>query len=134
MSHYSLLRRIKSGPKGYDGRASDADLRDAVLEHLRVICTTRRGTMPVCPDYGVCDLTELLDASDDGIAEMTRAIKETIDKYEPRLTNVRVTRDRSNEANALLRFEITAQLVGPNWKSPVMFETTVDATRRVKVR
>src|SRR5512145_2325013 len=132
MAHDSLLRRVKRGRLGDSRRVTEADIRDSVLDHLKIICSTRQGTMVTCGDYGVCDVSELLHAFPDAIADMARSIKHTIATYEPRLTNVRIRHIPSEDLT--LRFEITAQLVGPAGKSSVAFETTVDAARRVSVR
>lgn len=135
MSQKSLLLRVKEGDLAEGGRSTDADLRNSVLEHLKIMCATRRGTMATCPDYGICDVSELIHGSEEATSEMEQSIKHTIQKYEPRLANVRVRFDSQHlEHSFTMRFEITAQLVGPAGKSPVTFETTVDATRRIHVR
>lgn len=132
MATNGLLRRVKAGSRGDNRRTTDLDIRESVLEHLRIMCTTRQGTMSTCADFGVCDVSELLHAFPDAIADMARSIRHTILTYEPRLANVRVRHIPAEDLT--LRFEITAQLVGQTGKSPVAFETTVDAARRVNVR
>lgn len=132
MANDSLLRRVKRGTTSGNRRATEAELRDAVLDHLRIMCSTRQGTMVTCADFGVCDVSELLHAFPDAIADMARSIRHTITTYEPRLASVRVRHVPTEDLT--LRFEITAQLVGQTGKSPVAFETTVDAARRVSVR
>jgi len=131
MARNSLLRRVKLG-QADNRRATDADIRDSVLEHLRVMCSTRQATMTTCPDFGVCDVSEMLHAFPDAIADMARSIRHTIQTYEPRLANVRIRHIPTEDMT--LRFEITAQLAGQAGKSAVSFETSVDATRRVSVR
>jgi type VI secretion system protein len=129
----SLLARIRH-PETTGGRrqATEEDTRRSVLEHLRAMCTTRHGTMVTQPDYGVADVSEMIHAFPDAIAEMARSIRHTIQMYEPRLMNVRVKHIPSEDMT--LRYELTAQLVTGSSKVPVAFETTIDPSRRIVVR
>src|SRR5687767_11073567 len=91
MAGSSLLQRI-SHPEFATARSgrSEAQLRDAVLQNLRSICTTLQGTVPACPDYGIVCVSELVHAFPDAAAMVARSLKQAIQTYEPRLTNVRV--------------------------------------------
>lgn len=111
---------------------SDQETRDSVLEHLRVMCETRAGTMVTCPDYGTATVSEMVHSFPDAIAAMARAIKNTIKEYEPRLTNVEITHIPAEDLT--LRYEISAYLVGDGSKVPVQFETSLDSSRRLRVR
>ena len=130
----SLLARIrKPDPVGSGRRqATEEETRRSVLDHLRAMCTTRHGTMTTLPDYGVADVSEMIHAFPDAIAEMARSIRHTIQMYEPRLTNVRIKHIPADDLT--LRYELTAQLVTGNAKIPVEFETTIDPSRRIVVR
>ena len=129
----SLLARIRHPETaGARRQATEEDTRRSVLEHLRAMCTTRHGTMVTQPDYGVADVSEMIHAFPDAIAEMARSIRHTIQVYEPRLTNVRVKHIPSEDMT--LRYELTAQLVTGTSKVPVEFETTIDPSRRIAVR
>ena len=129
----SLLARIRNPEVvGARRQATEEDTRRSVLEHLRAMCTTRHGTMVTQPDYGVADVSEMIHAFPDAIAEMARSIRHTIQAYEPRLTNVRVKHIPSEDMT--LRYELTAQLVTGASKVPVQFETTIDPSRRIVVR
>ena len=130
---HSLLTRIRRPEFAVARRSiSDAETRDSVLAHLKVICETRAGTMLSCPDYGTATVSEMVHAFPDAIAEMARAIRTTIQTYEPRLTNVKLTHVPA--ADLTLRYEITAFLVADGGKVPVQFETSLDETRRITVR
>ena len=130
---HSLLTRIRRPEYAVARRSiSDAETRDSVLAHLKVICETRAGTMLSCPDYGTATVSEMVHAFPDAIAEMARAIRATIQNYEPRLANVKLTHVPA--ADLTLRYEITAFLVADGAKVPVQFETRLDETRRITVR
>src|SRR5262245_16466048 len=109
MAGRGLLSRIGGGgapPK------SDEDA-DSILDHLRVLLNSRRGEAPTVPDYGVPDITDLVHTLPSVIAGLTRALRDTILAYEPRLKNVNVRNVESDEP-LVLRFEITARLVEGN--------------------
>lgn len=129
----SLLMRIEHPELETTRRSfTDRELRDNVLQHLRMMCTTRQGTMLTCTDYGVANVTEMVHAFPDAIALMARSIRHTIATYEPRLTNVQVRHVPSEDMT--LRYEITAQLLSDGHKAPVKFETSIDTSRRVTLR
>jgi len=64
------------------------DTATAVGEHLRQMLTTRTGSSLTCPDYGVPDITHLLHDMTEAVKETIRAVKHSIQLYEPRLKNV----------------------------------------------
>jgi len=130
---HSLLTRIRRPEYAVARRSiSDTETRESVLAHLKVICETRAGTMLSCPDYGTATVSEMVHSFPDAIAEMARAIRTTIQTYEPRLANVKLTHVPATDLT--LRYEITAYLVIDGAKVPVQFETSLDETRRITVR
>jgi type VI secretion system protein len=130
---HSLLTRIRKPEFAVARRAiSDVETRDSVLRHLKMICETRAGTMLTCPDYGTATVSEMVHAFPDAIADMRKAIYNTIQAYEPRLQNVKIVHIPAEDLT--LRYEITAYLVGDTTKVPVQFETSFDESRRLTVR
>ena len=96
------------------------------------MCVTRQGTMLTCPEYGIVDVSEMLHDFPDAIADMARAIKNTIQRYEPRLTNVRVRHLRTETMT--LYYEISADLRRDLGQESIQFQTSVEASRKVSVR
>ena len=130
---HTLLTRIRHPEYAIARRVvSDSETRDSVLTHLKHICTTWQGSMLTCPDYGLVDVSELIHAFPDAIAMMAKAIRNSIQKYEPRLTNVVLKHVPSETGDLTLRFEISAQLT--DGRSRVKFETSLDAARKFDVR
>jgi len=128
----ALLTRIRKPELAIVRRTvSDEELRASVLEHLRNICQTRRGTMVTCADYGIADVSEMLHSFPDAIAEMARSIRHTIQHYEPRLSQVRIRHIPTEDLT--LRYEISAQLVRGNGKTPVSFSTSLEPSRRIRI-
>jgi type VI secretion system protein len=131
----SLLSRIRQPELAAKLRtATDREIRESVLQHLRMMCTTRQGTMLTAPDFGVCDVSEMVHSFPDAIAMMARSIRHTIQTYEPRLANVQVRHVPTETIELLVRYEVTATLVSGGSKTPVKFETSLDATRKISIR
>lgn len=130
---HTLLTRLRKPEFAVARRTvSDAETRESILQHLRGICLTRQGTMTTCPDYGVCDVNELVASFPDAIAEMSRALKHSIQTYEPRLVGVKVKHVPTEDMT--LRYEVSAQVAQDHARIPIKFETDIDTSRRISVR
>ena len=131
-----LLKRISAWKKEPHRRTSEDPKRiiDSVLEHLQQILNTRQGSVPIGEDYGVPDFTDLLHAYPDSVRDFERSIRQTIQKYEPRLTAVRVRFIPQVEELLSLRFQIFARLDTDEKKEPVVFESIVDTDGKIIIR
>jgi type VI secretion system protein len=88
--------------------------------------------MLTCPDYGIVDVSEMLHNFPDAIAAMAKAIKHTIQTYEPRLINVRVKHIRTD--TMVLFYEISAELqTTRGGRETIQFQTSIEASRKVSV-
>ena len=138
MSAASLLTRIAHAADPHATERytyKDNDLEAAVTSHLIQMLNTRQGSSLTCPDYGLIEVSEVLHDFPDAIGLMQRAIKNSIQQYEPRLKNVQV-RNIKNEAmhQMMLEFEITAQLQFPDGRRQALrFSTSMDQNGNVKL-
>lgn len=130
-----LLARVRAPHATRDvGNASASRaLRESILQHLQSMCTTRLGSMPIRPDYGLPAVSEMVHSFPDAIDAIARAMVHTIETYEPRLANVAVRHVPSQTAALVIRFEVTAQLRGSEGDARLRFATSIDASRRVTV-
>src|SRR5271155_1489871 len=114
----SLLSRIEraADPQSSERYTSrDSDIESSVTQHLARLLNTRQGSCLTCPDYGLIEVSEVLYDFPDAIGIMQRALKNTIQQYEPRLKNVQVKHLKSDiNHEMVLSFEITAQLHLPD--------------------
>ena len=104
------------------------DEGSAVVNHLRRMLTTKSGSAKTCPDYGVPDISHLLHDMSEAIATVQRAVKQSIQNYEPRLKNVQV-RPMKMEGNGQtgMLFEITGHIIAPDGRrQPLRFTTAMD--------
>ena len=133
----SLLTRLQhaADPNSTERHTwRDSDVESAVSAHLSRMLNTRQGSCLTCPDYGLIEVSEVLYDFPDAVGIMQRAIKNSIQQYEPRLKNVQV-RHLKNEAGneMILPFEITAQLQLPDGsRQSLRFSTNVDGSGNVK--
>jgi len=113
----------------------DSDVESAVTAHLAQLLNTRQGSCLTCPDYGLIEVSEVLYDFPDAIGIVQRALKNTIQTYEPRLKNVQVRHIKNDYASEMtLQFEITAQLHLPDGRrQSLRFATNVDGSGNVKV-
>ncbi|MFO0671010.1 MAG: type VI secretion system baseplate subunit TssE [Polyangiaceae bacterium] len=124
----TLLDRIQRPELAVQRRAAtEREVRESIFRNLADICRTRAGTALAHPGYGLPDLTELVHTLPDASLVLARALKHTIEAYEPRLRAVVVRPLPPDPAEPAVRFEITAQLAGR--KSPMRMHTAVDPVK-----
>jgi type VI secretion system protein len=135
MAGHTLLTRIRRPELATARRQiSDAEVRESVLAHLRIMCTTRQGSMITSPTFGICDLSEIVHSFPDAIGIMAKALKQSIADHEPRLKNVVIRHVPTADDSLTLRFEIVGTIINGDTKANVKFETSIDDRRAVRVR
>jgi len=81
------------------------------------------------PDYGLPVLSDVLHGSGDHVSVVERAIRTTIEKYEPRLRRVRITRAVEEGATEpWLAFRVDALLVASDGEHKVWYQTNLTST------
>jgi type VI secretion system protein len=135
MTAGNLLSRIQH-PETAHARSgmTETELRDSILRNLRLMCMTRLGSVPSAPKLGVISVSDVLHSFPDAATMMARSIRDTIEQYEPRLTNVRVQFVPSATVELVLRFEVIGQATLGGRRTPISFETNIDPNRRMTVR
>ena len=131
----TLLERIDNPQQGgYRLTADPHKTVESVLEHLRKMLNVRQGSVCTLPDYGIPDLNSLFMQYPDAVLALRRIIRESLEKYEPRLRRVNVRYIPDEDDPLILRFEITARLAMDEKDSPIRFETVVGDNGEVRVR
>jgi type VI secretion system protein len=109
----------------------------SIMDHLNRLFNSREGSLPHLKDYGLPDISEIYRKMPHGIEELQKAIKRTVEKYEPRLRKVKVTPRETDpkdfrlvfilsgelaEGGGLVRFQTTFTSMGNSsiapWKKP----------------
>ncbi len=79
---------------------------------MRALLNTRQGSSALDPEYGLPDFTDLVLSFPEGGGQICAAIASLIERYEPRLSDVRVEMVENAQRNdPLLRFVIYAMFV-----------------------
>ena len=104
----------------------------SIGRNLERIFNTRVGSAQAQMDLGLPPPNELIPHWPESAADLQRAIEVCIEKYEPRLTHVRVVPLPIDVEQLQLRFRITARQKG--FDDPVRFETAMGQSGAVTCR
>lgn len=130
----TLLERIASPENEYNMQVDPRKVSESVLLHLQKMLNVRQGSSSANPDYGLPDFNQLISEFPSAIQELRKAIKQCIEKYEPRLRRVRVESLADDDDPLSLRFEIHAHLIIDDHESKVWYETMFDPAGRANIR
>ena len=132
----TLLERLGARePEGVRSGSLDRNAQlSSIVQHLRKMLNSRQGHALAQMDYGIPDPSEVAHSFPDAIGKMQRAIRTCIEKYEPRLTGVKVIQVESGDDVLTLRYHITARLTDSKERVTVSFDTLVDSSGRIEVR
>ena len=89
--------------------------------------------MPIADDYGIPDFLDILRSFPESVREIERVLRQTIQKYEPRLKAVRVSFLPQEEDPLSLRFQIAARL-SSDARQQVVYESHIDSDGKVQLR
>ncbi len=136
MREHRLLDRIRLIAKNPNRRVSEdpKQMIHSVQDHLQRILNTSQGNVPIADDFGVPDFTNFTSAFPDSQRGFERSLRQTIQKFEPRLQGVRVGFHPLEDDKTSIMFQITARLVLEGHKTPVFFESQVDSDGHIKVK
>jgi len=126
----ALTGRFADGARLTDVPESDHRLR-SILGNLGRLFNTRRGTLAHVPEFGLPDLSDVSRAVPAEVESVRRAIRESVERFEPRLRRVRVDRDVSDPSSPYLVFLLSAEI---ELFGKVQFQTTIRADDLVEVR
>lgn len=140
MSQIRLLERLSvlEEPRLAAGRAPDRLLRDSIVEHLRRLLNTRAGSVPIDPDYGMPDMSNIAGSFALGTTEsLSEAIVRQVSRYEPRFRQPRITVEKETREVITLRFELSGMITtsgeGGSTQQPFAMIIRVNSSGRVFV-
>ncbi len=103
----------------------------SILDNLNRLFNTRRESIAHLPDYGLPDITQVYRDLPYSIEGLRQAVKETVEKYEPRLRRVRVDHQSGNPYEMRITFILSAELMRGQ---KVQFQTTFASHDLAEVR
>jgi type VI secretion system protein len=126
----ALTGRFADGVRLSDVPEGDHRLR-SILGNLGRLFNTRRGSLPHAPEFGLPDITDVSRAAPAEVESIRRAIRESVERFEPRLRRVRVDQDVSDASSPYLVFLLSAEIAQ---LGRVQFQTTIRSDDLVEVR
>jgi len=131
----TLLERLVSPPAASFRRVKIdlQKLSDSIILHLRRMMNARHGFTPALPDYGLPDLNECIFSFPDSLTYLKQALQTSIEKYEPRLSRVRVIYFEDPENPLEIHFDIQARLETTEETVTFAFSTKVGSAGGVEV-
>lgn len=93
----------------------------SLMDHLNRMFNTREGSITHLKDYGLPDISEIYRKMPYGVEELQKAIKRSVEKYEPRMHRIKVIHRDSDGDKFKLIFIISGELKGGG---VVRFQTT----------
>jgi len=126
-----LLARIAHSEgvgRSTGGPSADEDvgaLMESVRIHLRRLLNARHGMCECAMDYGLPAISDISVDVGDYVQAMQDAILTTVERYEPRLRRVRVTRVVDDDQGRSLTFRVDAVLLSKSGEHRVYYETSL---------
>ncbi len=97
------------GDQYFDQLNEDEKLRFSIIENLRLLLSTRQGSVQHLPHFGMPDILQIY--FDTGsIEEIRKEIINVILKYEPRIGNVQIQKSDFDQNNMRLSLKIAASI------------------------
>ncbi len=111
-----------------------SSLYEAIKDHLVVLLNTRRGSVLHLDDFGLPDLSDIYKGYPESLHYLGAEIKRTIEKYEPRIIQLKVELVSSSSDNFEANFAITGYLKGSDGRTaPVTFRTMISQGGRTHI-
>ena len=94
----------------FDHLSEDQKLRNSIIENLRMVLSTRQGSVQHLPDFGMPDILQLYFDSGNSIDPVKKEIKDVILKYEPRIGDVQVQKSEFDQETMRISLKIMASI------------------------
>jgi type VI secretion system lysozyme-like protein len=95
-----------------DALSEDQKLRMSITESIKMILQTRRGSVLHLPDFGIPNVLQLFFDSGGSLDPFREEIRETLLRYEPRLSDVQVEKEFFDQNNMRISLRIVARIRG----------------------
>ncbi|WP_213133221.1 type VI secretion system baseplate subunit TssE [Citrobacter sp. FP75] len=108
-SLYDVLLGNFSGGLPLQAVSENTQVVLSVLDNMQRILNTRAGSLKHLPDYGLPDMTKILQGMPGTAHQLISTLSQVLLKYEPRLKGIQVTM-QEQETPGHLRYSIDAEL------------------------
>lgn len=93
-----------------DDLTEEQKLRSSIIENLRMVLSTRQGSVQHLPDFGMPDILQLYFNSNNSIEPIKKEIKNVILKYEPRIADVQVHKSDFDQESMKITLKVVATI------------------------
>jgi len=97
-------------PNQFEDLSEEQKLRGSIIENLRMVLSTRQGSVQHLPDFGMPDILQLYFNSGNSIDPVKKEIKNVIMKYEPRIGDVQVQKSDFDQETMRITLKIIATI------------------------
>jgi type VI secretion system protein len=132
----TVLERLAETARGGAKRTVREDrgaVMRSVLNNLQRILNTREGSAPAHPDLGVRSPFELMQGYPQSGQAIVDAVRLCIERYEPRLANVRVALEAADPRGGVISFQVSAMLAGGDRADLISFHTAIGSDGRIRL-
>ena len=91
-----------------DELTEEKKLKSSIIENLRMVLSTRQGSVQHLPDFGMPDILQLYFNSDNSIDPIKKEIRNVILKYEPRIAEVQMQKTDFDQESMKITLKIIA--------------------------
>jgi type VI secretion system protein len=133
----TLLERIAAMEKGEQNKGTyTARLYRSLTRHLADMLNTRRGNVPIDPNYGMADVTDLGSSfTEESVTDIKEELERVVMQYEPRLSAVHVEYTPRPDAPLAAVFSLEASIRTESGSiMPLRFETILDADGTIRLQ
>jgi type VI secretion system protein len=93
-----------------DDLTEEQKLRSSIIENLRMVLSTRQGSVQHLPDFGMPDILQLYFNSNNSIDPIKKEIRNVILKYEPRIADVEVHKTDFDQESMKITLKVIATI------------------------
>jgi type VI secretion system protein len=129
----SLFERLNGDADKRVGWSREDAATASVAAHLAKMLSTRAGSVQTLADYGLPDLNDMRLSLHDALTSARLAIERFIERYEPRLSHVRVVALPHDTDPLRLAFRVEGLLEAEGVRRQVSFAARLDGGGQVKV-
>lgn len=138
MQEQRLLERIASleaSDASQKKLTSEQVLVASIQAHLQRILNTRQGSVPIDPQFGVPDFTNLAGSFSVGSTpEVIKDLTRMISSYEPRLLQPKITVAKNENEVLSLSFQLEGFVSIADRKIPIRLATRVSSSGKVTLQ
>jgi type VI secretion system lysozyme-like protein len=115
----------------FEHLTEDQKLSLSIIENLRMILTTRRGSVQHLPDFGISDILQIYVNSDNPVESLKKEIKDLILKYEPRISDVQIQSSQFDQKTLRASLKIVIKIKDSSNKEILLTEFSTTGWTKV---